>query len=91
VTGSGFDRARFEALWGDVTHFLTSEAGASAVPPRAARVLRRASRVLDLPRQKLKVGCVTSAPRTTRQTEFAGFWDRPLPGLLEALGTSPAG
>ena len=56
VTGSGFDRARFEALWGDVTHFLTSEAGASAVPPRAARVLRRASRVLDLPRQKLKGG-----------------------------------
>ena len=56
VTGSGFDRARFEALWGDVTHFLTTEAGASAVPPRAARVPRRASRVIDLPRQKLKGG-----------------------------------
>ena len=29
--------------------------------------------------------------RTTRQTRFEGFWDRPLPGLLEALETTPAG
>jgi P-type Mg2+ transporter len=28
---------------------------------------------------------------TTPQTRFEGFWDRPLPGLLEALGTTPAG
>lgn len=26
VTGSGFDRRRFEALWGDVTHFLVGDA-----------------------------------------------------------------
>ncbi len=32
VTGSGFDRAGFEALWGDVMDFVTAEGEASAVP-----------------------------------------------------------
>ena len=36
VTGSGFDRARFEALWGDVTRFLTTQADATTVPQDAA-------------------------------------------------------
>jgi triacylglycerol esterase/lipase EstA (alpha/beta hydrolase family) len=31
VTGSGFDRGRFEALWSDVTRFLTVEAGVPEV------------------------------------------------------------
>lgn len=31
------------------------------------------------------------APRMTRHPPLTGFWDRPLPGLLEALGTTPAG
>ena len=34
---------------------------------------------------------MAGARRTTRQTRFDAFWDRPLPGLLEALGTTPAG
>ena len=34
---------------------------------------------------------MAGARRTTRQTRFEGFWDSPLPGLLEALGTTPAG
>jgi hypothetical protein len=32
VTGSGFDRAGFEALWSDVTRFLTAGAGTTSVP-----------------------------------------------------------
>ena len=34
---------------------------------------------------------MAGARGTTRQTRFAGFWDRPLAGLLDALGTTPAG
>ena len=34
---------------------------------------------------------MAGAHGTTRQTRFAGFWDRPLAGLLDALGTTPAG
>lgn len=34
---------------------------------------------------------MAGARRTARQSRFEGFWDRPLPGLLEALGTTPAG
>ena len=34
---------------------------------------------------------MAGAARTTGQTRFEGFWDRPLPEMLEALGTSPAG
>jgi len=34
---------------------------------------------------------VVGARNTTRQTRFECFWDRPLPGLLEALETTPAG
>jgi hypothetical protein len=40
VTGSGFDRARFEALWSDVTRFLTAGADATEVPASAARMSR---------------------------------------------------
>jgi hypothetical protein len=36
VTGSGFDRARFEALWDDVTHFLRSGADAIVAPASGA-------------------------------------------------------
>jgi hypothetical protein len=35
VTGSGFNRARFEALWSDVTRFLTARADATEVPASA--------------------------------------------------------
>ena len=41
VTGSGFDRARFEVLWGDVTRFLTVGAGATEVPASADAMLER--------------------------------------------------
>ena len=34
---------------------------------------------------------MTSIHGTTEQTRFERFWDRPLPELLEALGTTPAG
>ena len=34
---------------------------------------------------------MAGARRTTRQSQLKGFWDRPLPELLEALETTPAG
>jgi triacylglycerol lipase len=48
VTGSGFDRARFEALWSDVTRFLTAGADATEVPASAARVSRPARGAIAL-------------------------------------------
>lgn len=56
VTGSCFDRTRFEALWNDVTRFLTVGAAATEVPASAARDV--ASRVRrDRPgTQNLKSG-----------------------------------
>jgi triacylglycerol lipase len=51
VTGSGFDRVRFEALWNDVTRFLTAEADATEVPVSAARMSRRVRGVIALPRK----------------------------------------
>jgi len=82
VTGSGFDRARFEALWDNVGCFLTTRAAAINVP--ASTAIARSA-------QHLRDGRMIGTPRTTRQPRFEGFWDRPLPGLLEALGTSPTG
>jgi len=38
VTGSGFDRARFEAFWRHATRFLTAGADATEVPTKAARM-----------------------------------------------------
>jgi len=51
VTGSGFDRARFEALWSDVTRFLTAGADATEVPASAARMSRHACGAISLPRK----------------------------------------
>ena len=51
VTGSGFDRARFEALWSDVTRFLTAGADATEVPASAARMSRHARGAIALPRK----------------------------------------
>ena len=51
VTGSGFDRARFEALWSDVTRFLTAGADATEVPASAAPRSRDASGAIALPRR----------------------------------------
>lgn len=48
VTGSGFDRARFEALWGDVTRFVAAGAEAAEGPATAARRARDASGVITL-------------------------------------------
>jgi hypothetical protein len=48
VTGSGFDRARFEALWSDVVRFLTAGADATEVPARAARTSRHAAGTIAL-------------------------------------------
>jgi len=42
VTGSGFDRRRFEALWADVAHFLVG--GAPSQPKRRRAEGRRAGR-----------------------------------------------
>lgn len=50
VTGSGFDRARFEALWSDVTRFLAAGADAAEVPARAARMSRPARGAIALAR-----------------------------------------
>lgn len=36
VSGSSFDRRRFEALWGDVARFLVPDAGSQKKPRRAA-------------------------------------------------------
>jgi hypothetical protein len=46
--GSGFDRARFEALWSDVVRFLTAGADATEVPARAARMSRHAAGAIAL-------------------------------------------
>ena len=51
VTGSGFDRARFEALWSDVTRFLTRAADATEVSASAARFSRHASRAIARPQK----------------------------------------
>ena len=51
VTGSGFDRARFEALWGDVTRFLTAGADGAEVPGSAARMPRHAAGAIALQRK----------------------------------------
>jgi hypothetical protein len=49
VTGSGFDLARFEALWSDVTRFLT-RADATEIPVSAARSAHGASGAITIPR-----------------------------------------
>ena len=51
VTGSGFDGARFEALWGDVTGFLTAGADATKVPASVARMSRHARGAIALARE----------------------------------------
>ncbi len=51
VTGSGFDRARFEALWSDVTRFLTAGADATEMPASPVRMLGDASSVMALQRK----------------------------------------
>lgn len=50
VTGSGFNRARFEALWSDVTHFLTAGADVTHVPASAVAMSRHARGAIALPR-----------------------------------------
>jgi len=51
VTGSGFDRVGFEALWSDVTRFLTAGADAAEVPASAARMSRHAAGAIALQRK----------------------------------------
>jgi hypothetical protein len=51
VTGSGFDRARFEALWSDVTRFLTAGADATEMPASAVRMSRHARGAIALARK----------------------------------------
>jgi hypothetical protein len=51
VTGSGFDRARFEALWCDVTRFLAAGADATDAPASAARMSRPARGAIALARK----------------------------------------
>ena len=50
VTGSGFDRARFEALWSDITRFLAAGADATEVPASAAQMSRHARAAIALAR-----------------------------------------
>jgi hypothetical protein len=50
VTGSGFDRARFEAVWDDVKRLLAAGADATEVPASAARMSRPARRAIALAR-----------------------------------------
>lgn len=52
VTGSRFDRVRFEALWSDVTYFLTAGADATAVPASAARTSRHVRGAIALVRKR---------------------------------------
>jgi triacylglycerol lipase len=51
VTGSGFDGARFEALWSDVTRFVTAGADVTGVPVSAARMSRHAGGAIALARK----------------------------------------
>lgn len=51
VTGSGFDRTRFEALWSDVTRFLTAGADATEVPAGTVRLSDHASNAMALQRK----------------------------------------
>ena len=50
VSGSGFDRRRFEALWADVAYFVAGEAlrepkrRRAAAPPRTKRTRARTKR-----------------------------------------------
>jgi triacylglycerol lipase len=50
VTGSGFDSARFEALWSDVTRFLAAGADATEVPASVAQMSRHARGAIALAR-----------------------------------------
>jgi triacylglycerol lipase len=62
VTGSGFDRRRFEALWADVARFLVGEGRIQSKPRRGARD----------PRGAKGTGPAEEAPASVRRVGGAG-------------------